>query len=306
MENVELRMKKGRQAASPPPAGPRDPFSSFSILNSKFHVAAVGLSLAAACGGTPPAERAPAGEGPIVVSAAMSLRQVLVDIGEVYEAEGRGRTAFNFGPANSLARQIIEGAPVDVFVSADEAQMNAAVAAGAMAEETRVDLVSNQLVIIVPADRPERLSSASELAGAAFRRIAVGEPEAVPVGVYAKAYFESIGIWSALAPKIVPVTSVRAALGAVEDGGADAGVVYRTDAALSSRVAVAFEVPVAEGPRIRYVAAVTRASARPDAARAFLAFLAGPEARALFEKSGFVTLTPSRRDEPDAGSRTGI
>ena len=125
----------------------------------------------------------------------------------------------------------------------------------------------------------------------------------MPVGVYAKAYLESIGLWASLAPKIVPVTSVRAALGAVENGGADAAVVYRTDAALSSRVAIAFEVPLDEGPPIRYVAAITRAAKQPEAARAFLEFLQGAEARALFEKSGFVTLTPSRRDEPEAGSR---
>lgn len=259
----------------------RPPFLRFALF----------LALASACGGAPPSEPEPAPAEPVVVSAAMSLRQVLVDVGKAYESAGRGRAAFNFGGSNSLARQIIEGAPVDVFVSADQAQMDAAAAAGAIDEATRVDLLSNQLVVIVPADRPERLSSAEALAGPAFRRIAVGEPDAVPVGVYAKAYFESIGIWGALAPRIVPVTSVRAALGAVENGGADAGVVYRTDAALSSRVAVAYEVPVEEGPRIRYAAAVTRLAARPEAARAFLAFLAGPEARALFERSGFLVLT---------------
>jgi len=260
------------------------------MLRVRYCTALLGLSLAAACGGAPPAGRAPAPDESIVVSAAMSLRQVLVDVGKAYESAGHARPAFNFGGSNSLARQVIEGAPVDLFVSADEAQMDAAVAAGAIDEATRVDLVSNQLVVIVPAERPERLSSAEALAGPAFRRIAVGEPDAVPVGVYAKAYFESIGVWSALAPKIVPVTSVRAALGAVENGGADAGVVYRTDAALSSRVVVAFEVPIDEGPRIRYAAAVTRASTRSDAARAFLAFLGEAEARALFEKSGFVVV----------------
>ncbi len=251
---------------------------------------AAGLSILAACGGAPPAERAPAREASIVVSAAMSLRQVLVDVGKACEAAGQPRAAFNFGGSNGLARQIIEGAPVDVFVSADAAQMDTAVAAGAIAEDTRVDLLSNHLVVIVPADRSGRLSSVNELAGPAFRRIAIGEPDAVPVGVYAKAYLESIGIWSALAPKIVPVTSVRAALGAVENGGADAAVVYRTDAALSSRVAVALDVPIDQGPQIRYVAAVTRASDHPEAARAFLTCLRGPEARALFEKSGFEVL----------------
>jgi len=288
MEHAELRIEKGDRAATPTTARQRDRVSQFSMLNSQFVAAALVLSLATACGGAPRSDTATAPAEPVVVSAAMSLRQVLVDVGKAYESAGRGRAAFNFGGSNGLARQIIEGAPVDVFVSADEAQMDAVAAAGAIDEATRVDLLSNQLVVIVPAGRPERLSSAGALAGPSFRRIAVGEPDAVPVGVYARAYFESIGIWGALAPKIVPVTSVRAALGAVENGGADAGVVYRTDAALSSRVTVAYEVPVDEGPRIRYAAAVTRAAARPEAARAFLAFLVGPEARALFETSGFV------------------
>jgi molybdate transport system substrate-binding protein len=222
----------------------------------------------------------------------MSLRQAMVDVGQAYQEAGDGHVVFNFGGSNSLARQIIEGAPIDVFVSADEAQMRAAEAAGTIAAGTRIDLLSNQLVVVVPAERPVRFSTIRELTGPAFKRIALGDTSAVPVGVYAKAYLESHGLWTPLAPKVVPVTSVRAALGAVENGGADAAIVYRTDAALSSRVAVAFEVPIDDGPPIRYVAAVTRAAKQPGSARTFLEYLAGPEARALFERGGFIVLVP--------------
>jgi len=227
----------------------------------------------------------------LIVSAAMSLRQVMVEVGRGFEQAGHGAVAFNFGGSNSLARQIIEGSPVDVFVSADEVQMRLAEQAGVIAEDTRVELLSNQLVVIVPADRAVHLSSVRELAGAAFPRIAFGDPDAVPVGVYARRYLESLGLWQDIQPKVVPVVSVRSALGAVENGGVDAAFVYRTDAALSSKVAVAYEVPLDQGPPIRYPAAVVRTSRQPEAARQFLRYLQGPEARAVFERSGFIPLT---------------
>lgn len=255
-------------------------------MRARGSMAVVCLAGIAACGGP----GAPPGEGPLVVSAAMSLRQVLVDIGQVYETDGGGRVAFNFGPSNSLARQIIEGGPVDVFVSADEAQMQAAEAAGAILADTRIVLLSNQLVVIVPADRAERLTSVQDLADPRFARIAVGDPDAVPVGVYARQYLGPLGLWAALEPRLVPVTSVRAAVGAVENGGADAAFVYRTDAGLSARVTIAFGVPLDEGPSIRYPAAIVRATRRPDAAGAFLRYLGEPAARAIFEQQGFLVV----------------
>jgi len=249
-------------------------------------MAVVCLAGLVACGGPD----APSRDGPLVVSAAMSLRQVMVDIGQAYEAAGGERVAFNFGPSNSLARQIIEGGPVDVFVSADEAQMGAAEAAGALLAGTRIVLLSNQIAVIVPADRARRLASVRDLIDPGFARIAVGDPDAVPVGVYARQYLESVGLWAALGPRLVPVTSVRAAVGAVENGGADAAIVYRTDARLSSIVAIAFEVPLDAGPAIRYPAAVVRATKRPEAARAFLRYLGQPAARTLFEQQGFLVV----------------
>lgn len=252
-------------------------------MSSGWRMAVLSAALTVACGGSD-------ADDALLVSAAVSLREALVDIGRAYEAEGRGRVTFNFGSSNSLARQIVDGGPVDVFVSADEAQMRAAEAQGAVLPETRVVLLSNRLVVIVPTERPRRLASPRDLCGPDFERIALGDPDAVPAGVYAKAYLESVGLWTALEPRVVPVTSVRAALGAVENGGADAAFVYRTDALVSSRVAVAFEVPPGQGPTITYPAAIVRATTRRTRAQGFLDYLGAPTSRALFERHGFTVL----------------
>src|SRR5213595_703049 len=166
---------------------------------------------------------------PITVSAAVSLTDALSAIAEQYGKEGLGSIRFNFGASNVLARQIVAGAPADVFISADAAQMDVVAAANMLADGSRVTLVRNQLAIVVPSDRPRTMRGARDLLGEAYRRIAVGDPSAVPAGVYAKAWLEQEGLWSQLEPRMVPTGSVRAALAAVESGAADAAIVYRTD-----------------------------------------------------------------------------
>jgi molybdate transport system substrate-binding protein len=221
----------------------------------------------------------------VLVSAAASLAQVLETIGRTYESRTGTRVVVNTGASNTLARQITAGATVDLFVSADETQMDAVrneVVAG-----SRVNLLSNQLAIAVPADRPRTLRSARELTDPAFKRIAMGDPAAVPAGVYAKAYLQKLGIWSALAPKTVPSASVRLALAAVENGAADAAIVYRTDLSAARGASLALAIPVAEGPRIVYPAAVIRSGRNRDAATRLLAWLRSAEAMKLFEAAGF-------------------
>src|SRR5688572_12427907 len=165
---------------------------------------------------------APTQRQEVLVSAAASLADVIATLARTYERQTGVRVVVNTGASNTLARQITAGATVDLFISADEAQMDAVrseVVAG-----SRVNLLSNQLAIAVPADRPRRLRSARELTDPAFKRIAMGDPTAVPAGVYAKAYLEKLGIWSTLAPSTVPSASVRLALAAVENGAADAAI----------------------------------------------------------------------------------
>lgn len=228
-----------------------------------------------------------AGDGPaITVSAAASLAQVLEALAAGYEARTGARIVLNVGASNVLARQIAAGARVDLFISADEAQMDAV--AGHIDGRSRVSLLSNQLAIAVPDDRPRRFASARELADPSIRRIAIGDPAAVPAGVYARAYLEQVGVWNAVAPKVVPAGSVRLALAAVENGAADAAIVYRTDIPSARRAREALVVPASDGPRIVYPAALVRHGTNPAGARRFLEFLRGHEAWLVFERAGFL------------------
>jgi len=232
---------------------------------------------------------------PVTVSAAVSLSDVLTAIAEQYGREGRGSIRFNFGASNVLARQISSGAPVDLFVSADEAQMDLVAAAHLLADGSRVDLLRNQLAIVVPSDRPRTMGGPRELTGPAFRRIALGDPAAVPAGVYAKAWLAQQDLWTLLESKVVPTSSVRAALAAVESGAADAAIVYRTDARVALKATVAYIVPADRGPRIVYPAAIVKNASAPDEAKRFLDYLRGAAAARLFERFGFtVAAQPPR------------
>ena len=224
---------------------------------------------------------------PITVSAAVSLSEALTVAAREYAQAGGGTIRFNFGASNVLARQIVDGAPVDVFMSADEQQMDVVDAAGLVKGGSRVDVLSNQLAVVVPSDRTRPLGGIRALTDPAFRRIAIGDPDAVPAGVYAKQYLEKVGIWDAIAPRIVPAGSVRAALSAVESGAADAGIVYRTDARIATRATVAWVVPAAEGPAIRYPAAVIRTSSAPDEAQRFIDFLRSAAGMRVLTQYGF-------------------
>jgi len=249
--------------------------------------AVLGLALVAASFGAGAAQ----GPKPLTVSAAVSLTDALTAIAKSYANEGHGSIQFNFGASNTLARQIVEGAPVDLFVSADEKEMDVVAAANLVKDGSRIDLLSNQLAIVVPSDRPRTFKSVREIADPAFKRIALGDPAAVPAGVYAKQYLEKEGLWKEIASRVVPSGSVRAALAAVESGAADAAIVYRTDARISLRATVAWVVPVDRGPRIRYAAAVIRTSANAGDAQRFLDYLRSASAAQVFANYGFVPVS---------------
>ena len=171
------------------------------------------------------------------------------------------RAVFNFGASSDLSRQIQSGAPADVFFSADTTQMDALEREGLVRASDRQDLLSNTLVVIVPAASGATVAGPRDLA--AFKTIAVADPQAVPAGVYARRWLEELGLWSELLPRVVPTLHVRAALAAVESENAEAGIVYRTDAAASKRARIAFEVARGQGPPIRYpVAPLVRSTRR--------------------------------------------
>ena len=226
----------------------------------------------------------------ILVSAAASLADALKEIGDGYQAKSKLTVKFNFGPSSGLARQIDEGAPADIFFSADLPQMDGLDKKGRLEPGTRKNLLSNQLVIIVPADFKLALSLPQDLLKVEVKRIALAEPNSVPVGVYSSKYLADEGLWDRVKPKIVPVQDVRATLASVESANVEAGFVYKTDAALSKKVKTVYEVPVDKGPRITYPVAIVRESKRKNAARGFLNYVASPAAKAVFKKYGFVVL----------------
>jgi molybdate transport system substrate-binding protein len=194
---------------------------------------------------TPSAIAAPAPE--LTVFAAASLAESLQEIGAAYEKAGGSHVAFNFGASSTLARQISEGAPADVFFSADEAKMDGLARQGHVLAETRRSPLANSLVFVVAAGSSIRIASARDLLDASIRVVALAEPQSVPAGIYAKEYLRSIGVWGDVIDKVVPTENVRAAMATVEAGNADAAIVYKTDAAISSKVKVALEVAPADG-----------------------------------------------------------
>lgn len=228
---------------------------------------------------------------PLTVSAAISLTDALDAVGPMYADGGGTRVRFNYGASNALARQIVRGAPVDVFISADEAQMDVAEAAGAIAPGTRVKLLGNTLAVVRRRGMPSD-GGALALRDPRYRRIAIGNPDAVPAGVYAKRLLMRDGLWDALQPKLVPVANVRAALAAVDNGGADAALVYISDAfAYRDRAAIeVLKIWAPNEPGIVYPAAVVRSSRNQTEAARFLAFLCGAEAAAVFEQHRFKPL----------------
>jgi molybdate transport system substrate-binding protein len=225
----------------------------------------------------------------VVVFAAASLADALGEIGRGFEGSTGHRVVLSVAGSNELARQIRAGAPAEVFVSASAERMDELQQAGLVRPGDRVDLLSNRLVVVVPATAAASSMTAEDLAS--VRRLALGDPRAVPAGIYARQWLERRGLWERVRGRVVPTLDVRAALAAVESGNVDAGIVYRTDAAISKRVRVALEVPPDEAPRIVYPAALLTASRGP-AARAFYEHLRSPAARDVFARLGFELLPP--------------
>lgn len=226
----------------------------------------------------------------LTVFAAASLTDALTEIEAVWETSGGEPLALAFGASSTLARQIQEGAPADLFLSADEEKMDLLEKGGLLLEGTRRSVLSNTLVLVVPRDSPLRIASPRDLAGPKVRAVALAQPDSVPAGIYAREYLQLLGIWGQVTPRVVPTENVRGALSAVESGNVDVGVVYRTDARISKQVRIAFEVPASAGPKISYPFAVVRSTKQPAAARRFLAFLASRPALAVFRKHGFLIL----------------
>jgi molybdate transport system substrate-binding protein len=226
----------------------------------------------------------------LTVFAAASLTDAMKDISTQWAKAGHQPLRMSFDSSSTLARQIEAGAPANLFASADEKWMDYLAQKNLIVADTRKDLLGNDLVLVVPADKPLHVTidSSFNLLGllGASGRLAVGDPAHVPVGIYAEQALKKLGWWDAIAPRLAPTADVRAGLLLVERGEAPAGIVYATDAAASKAVMVAGTFPADSHDPVSYPFAVTKSGDTPEA-RALLAFLAGPQARAVFVQRGF-------------------
>lgn len=223
----------------------------------------------------------------LVVSAAASLTNAFTDIGKEFEkANPDIKVLFNFGSSGQLLQQIARGAPVDVFASADQQTMDKAQKQNLIVRDTRDNFVRNKLVVVMPANSKVEVRSLEELASADVKRIALANPESVPVGIYSKQALEAAGLWDKLQDRYIGTTNVRQSLDYTARGEVDAGFVYLTDALIMpSRVKVAFEVPVST--EILYPIAATKGNGNENRAREFIAFVKGEPAQRILQKYGF-------------------
>ena len=226
--------------------------------------------------------------GPVVLAAA-SLQEALTEAANVWAAKGHARPVLSFAASSALARQVIAGAPADLFLSADEQWMDAVAKAGLLRAGTRTTLLGNRLVLIAPAASRTRLTLARSfplVKALGSGRLALADPDAVPAGKYAKAALTYLGVWNGVAAKVAPAENVRAAMALVERGAAPLGIVYATDARASKAVRVVGIFPATSHLPIRYPVAVLKASRHKDAA-GFRAFLLSQQGRAIFARHGF-------------------
>ncbi len=223
----------------------------------------------------------------LTVSAAISLKDSLDAIGQKYEQSHPGvKVVFNYAGSGTLQHQIEQGAPVDIFFSAAEKQMDRLESERLLELGTRRNLVANALVLITPASS-DAIVDFQDLAKPNVKIIALGEPATVPAGLYAQEALEHLGLWEAVRKKIVYAKDVRAVLAYVETGNVDAGLVYLTDAKFSARVRVAATAPDNSHELILYPVAILKGSKNISAARDFLEFLGNRQSREIFAKYGF-------------------
>lgn len=240
------------------------------------------------------AERETAKSTEIMVFVAASLRESMEELGRIYEAKSGVKVHLNLAGSNELAKQIKAAPIADLFLSADAKWMDSVQAAGRMIEGTRLDILSNSLVIIAAQSSPMTMAGPCDLLTLGYKNLAMGDPEAVPAGKYAKSWMAKVlcggdTLWNGVRGRIAPSADVRAALGLVLADPDVIGAVYRTDwMAFSDRTKILYEVT--DGPKIRYVLAALNEAPHADAAMGFRDFLISLEAMAVFQKHGFIPL----------------
>lgn len=227
----------------------------------------------------------------LTISAAASLKNAMEELTPMYQEANKGQTlTFNYGGSGDLQKQIENGAPADVFISAAQKQMDALEQEGLLAGGTREDLLKNNLVLIAPKGNAE-VTAIEDLGTDKAARVALGEPSAVPAGQYAEEALTSLNLLDSVKAKAVYGKDVTQVLTYVENGEVDAGLVYETDAkSVPDKVAIVSKVPESSYKTVIYPMAVLKDSTQLDAAKNFESFLKSDEAKVVFEKYGFEPL----------------
>lgn len=264
------------------------PHASASLFRRSVRLAAAAAALTLALA-APPAQAQT--QAAATVFAAASMTNALQDIGKLYKEKTGKDVIFSFAASSVLAKQLEQGAPAGVFISADTKWMDYAEGKDLTLKATRVTPLSNSLVLIMPADRAKevRIDKGFDWLGflGADGRIATGLTDSVPIGVYAKAALTSLGQWDKVKDRVVGAESVRAALALVERGEAAAGIVYSTDAAIAKNVKIVATFPADSHPPVEYPYEIVKGQDTPET-RAVFDFLVGPEAKTVYAKYGFV------------------
>ncbi|MDT8902165.1 molybdate ABC transporter substrate-binding protein [Anaeroselena agilis] len=261
-------------------------------MNKRFLWVFIGLIatlLAAGCGGGAKQAQAPAAKQvELNISAAASLKDALLEIQKNYQAKNPSvKLICNLASSGALQKQIEQGAPADVFISAAPRQMNDLEAKNLINKASRRNLVENKLVLVVPENSAGGLNKFEDLAGAKVQKFSMGETSSVPAGQYGQQVLKKLGLWEGVKDKAVFAKDVRAVLTYVATGNVDAGIVYKTDAVSGAKVKIAAIAPAGSHKPIVYPVAILSGAKQPKAAEEFLAYLTGPEGKAVFEKHGF-------------------
>ena len=227
------------------------------------------------------------GQIKLTVSAAASMQDALQEIANLYnQKQPQAKIVFNFGSSGSLQHQIEQGAPIDLFISAAPQQMDRLEQQELLLSETRKDLVKNQMVLVVPQDKAQ-INDFSDLGKQSVEQIALGEPNSVPAGQYAREILTNLNLSDKVASKAVYAKDVRQVLNYVATKNTDAGIVYQTDAR-NAKVKIVATAPETAYSPVVYPVAVVRDSKNSLAARQMLEFLFTPEAQAIFKRYGFM------------------
>lgn len=246
--------------------------------------------LVAGCGG---AKQAAPGSAiqpvELNISAAISIKDVLNEVQTNYQKKNPNvKLVYNLGASGSLQKQIEQGAPADIFISAAPKQMNDLEANNLINKATRRNLVENKLVVVIPKESKLNITKYEDLTLDVVQKVSLGETTTVPAGQYAQQVLQHLGIWEKVKDKVVFAKDVRTVLTYTETGNVEAGIVYKTDAVSSPKVKVVATAPDDSHQPIVYPIAVVTCSKQQKAAEDFIAYLFSTESKAVFEKNGFV------------------